>query len=171
MDTRIENGWSGRTPSAASAIEGFITFKIGRLRKLLDRYSAADLLKHFDLTLAEWRILATLHVASPTTVKWLAATLIADKAEISRACAKLVGRGLVKRLSDDGHLVVFSITRKGSNLHDAIVPRRSAIQEELASQLTPEELAGLNSAAHKLIDYLAGKLASGALTKRNKSRR
>ncbi len=141
----------------ASPIEGFITFRISRLRKLLDRYSASALAEQFGLTLAEWRVLTTLHAASPVSGKWLGAQLQADKAEISRACAALVQRGLAKRAGAK-QAVTFSVSRRGRALHDKVMPSRRKIQTELAARITSAELRALNSASQKLTNYLAAKL-------------
>ncbi len=153
----------------ASPVEGFLTFRISRLRKLLDRYSASPLAERFGLTLAEWRVLTTLHAASPVSVKWLGIQLQADKAEISRACAALVERKVAKR-EGAKHTVMFSITRQGRALHDKVMPTREEIQAELASLLTPAELSALYSASAKLTDYLAAKVASGEMRRPHKPR-
>ena len=74
---------------ASPAHRSFI-YKIGILRRLLDRYSGPSLADQSGLTLAEWRVLTNLYSSSPTTSRHLCLRLHADKAEVSRACAALI---------------------------------------------------------------------------------
>src|SRR5262245_63270531 len=93
----------GRTAREESPAHHFFIYKVGILRRLLDRYSSPALTDQFDMTVAEWRVLTNLYSASPTTAWQLCLRVHAAKDEISRACAGLVERGL--RMHTAGHQV------------------------------------------------------------------
>src|ERR1700751_1543066 len=81
-----------QSPKAAprtSPAHKFFIYKVGILRRALDRYSGPGLVKRSGLTVAEWRVLTHLYEA-PATALELRMQGHADKAEISRACAGLV---------------------------------------------------------------------------------
>jgi DNA-binding MarR family transcriptional regulator len=132
----------------------FFIYKVGVLRRLLDRYSGPALTDRFNLTLAEWRVLTHLYSASPVTAWQLCQRVHADKAEVSRACAGLVARGYVKGRADskDRRSVLLAITPRGERLHDAIIPLRQALQDDLEVPLNAREIAEL----HRLLDKLTG---------------
>jgi DNA-binding MarR family transcriptional regulator len=97
---------------------------------------------------------------SPTTAWQLCLRVHADKAEISRACAGLVARGFANRRADpkDRRSVLLAITPRGERLHDAIVPLRQALQDELESALTRTETAELHRLLDKLIRHVSQRI-------------
>jgi DNA-binding MarR family transcriptional regulator len=135
----------------------FLIYKIGVLRRLLDRYSSPAITDRFGLTVAEWRVLTHLYACSPTTARELGRRVHADKAEISRACAGLVKRGYATRKADakDRRSVQLTITPRGERIHDAIIPLRQALQDELEEPLTAREVSEL----HRMLDKLTGHVA------------
>jgi DNA-binding MarR family transcriptional regulator len=135
--------------------EVFITYKIGRLRKIFDRQSGPQLSEAFGLTLADWRVLSLLYTSSPATASRLRQRLFVDRAEISRALDRLANRGFIHRVpdQDDRRKVALAITAKGRSVHDRILPLREAVQVEIASCLTQAELKHLHSALDKLLNF------------------
>src|SRR5215475_1618235 len=130
--TMVEKSKTPEKPRA-SPTHRFFIYKVGMLRRALDRYATPAITDQFDITLAEWRVLTGLYATSPATVRDLCDAIQADKAEISRACAGLVRRGLAKRRSHarDARSALVAITARGERQHDAIVPVRQALQDEL----------------------------------------
>jgi DNA-binding MarR family transcriptional regulator len=124
--------------SRTSPVHRFFIYKVGMLRRALDRYSTPAITDQFDVTLAEWRVLTVLYGSSPATARELCDLTQADKAEVSRACADLVKRGLAHRRSDtdDARSTLITITARGERQHDAIVPVRQALQDELETALS-----------------------------------
>jgi DNA-binding MarR family transcriptional regulator len=149
----------GRTSAAHLS---FI-YKIGILRRLLDRYSGPTLTQQSGLTLAEWRVLTNLYSSSPTTSRQLCLRLRTDKAEVSRACAGLIKRGYASSRIDrnDRRSALIVITPRGERLHDAIVPLRQALQKELEVPLSKAEVADLHRILDRLMQYVAGLIGDG----------
>ncbi len=147
--TRARPNGKGATVRKSPA-HRFLIYKVGILRRLLDRYSGPALTDQSGLTVAEWRVLTHLYAWSPITARQLCLRIHADKAEISRACAGLVARGLASRRADasDRRSAQLAITPRGERLHDSIIPLRRAQQDALEELLTAREIAEL----HRLLD-------------------
>ena len=161
--------------SISPAHRSFI-YKIGILRRLLDRYSAPAFTAKSGLTLAEWRVLTNLYSFSPTTSRQLCLRLHTDKAEVSRACAALIKSGHIGRRIDpnDRRSALLVITARGERLHDAIIPLRQALQRELEAPLTRGETAELHRILDKLMGYMFEKMGGGTerdATGKNRTRK
>ena len=143
---------------AVSDIEGrrLLSFRFIVLHKLISRQASRYLGKHFGLGMAEWWVLGQLGEHSPRTLRQLAEVTYTDKAQLSRASASLVTRGLVSREPDpkDARSVLFSITPEGVALKDKVWPARREVNQTLLDQLSGEERRALNSAIGKLTRYL-----------------
>ena len=145
---------------ASPAHRSFI-YKIGILRRLLDRYSGPSLTDQSGLTLAEWRVLTNLYSSSPTTSRQLCLQLHADKAEVSRACAGLIAQGYASRRIDatDRRSALIVITPRGERLHDTIIPQRQALQRQLEAPLSKAEVAELHRILDKLTQFVSREVA------------
>ena len=90
---RRKAGQNPRTKPATrhSQALDFIIYKIGILRRLIERYANPAITEAYDMTIAEWRVLTHLFSTSPMTATELSRRLWTDKAEVSRACASLIG--------------------------------------------------------------------------------
>jgi DNA-binding MarR family transcriptional regulator len=149
--------------SRTSPAHNSFIYKIGILRRLLDRYSGPTLTQQSGLTLAEWRVLTNLYSSSPTTSRQLCLRLRTDKAEVSRACAGLIKRGYASSRVDrnDRRSALIVITPRGERLHDAIVPLRQALQKELEVPLSKADVAALHRILDTLMQYVAGLIGDG----------
>jgi DNA-binding MarR family transcriptional regulator len=154
---RARNARQGeRAATRSSPAHKFFIYKVGILRRALDRYSGPGLVKRSGLTVAEWRVLTHLYEA-PATALELRMQGHADKAEISRACAGLIAKGYVRADVDphDRRSAVLAITARGTKLHDAIVPLRQELQDELEAWLSPREIVEF----HRILDKLIVRLS------------
>lgn len=151
--TRRENDSDS---ASAVPLEELLSYQICILAKLIERTSASELDKAHELGVAEWRVLAQLSVQSPSTVRWIAARMRVDRAEVSRAAAALIRRRLARREADprDARSVLFSVTESGRALYRAIMPLRLALHGRLIAALAPAEAEALAGAVAKLIRLL-----------------
>lgn len=135
-----------------------IIYKVGILRRQIERYANSAITEGFGTTIAEWRVLTHLFRHSPMTITELSAKLCADKAEVSRACTSLEVRRLVTRRRDqrDARSSQLLITARGRRLHDQILHERISQQNKLASVLTETEHEILHTALDKLIAHVSG---------------
>jgi DNA-binding MarR family transcriptional regulator len=150
------------------ALENSISFQVSVLAKLLDRRLARLVVDRFDLTVAEYRVLAQVMLFPQSTVRAIAERTYVDKAQVSRAAAALEAEAYITRdmLDHDRRSPVFTVTRTGRALLNRIIPLRQAQEAELAAGLEPAELQALQIILPALIDALgdpgepkAGKVA------------
>jgi DNA-binding MarR family transcriptional regulator len=136
--------------------QNLLTFRLNVLNRLISRQLNRYLGSNFGLSVAEWWVLVQLSEHSPRTLRWLAATTYADKAQLSRAAASLVKKGYVRRRLDpkDARSVLLSVTGKGVRLKDVIQPVRREFNRSLLNQLSPEEREVLHSAVDTLSSFL-----------------
>lgn len=155
---------TGGKPSDVPSIEQLLDYKIGQLRKLLDRYSSPAVSEQFGLSLAEWRMLSHIQAGGSVTAFWLCRRLQADRAEVSRACASLIRRGYVasKPNPADARSALLELTRAGQAMFDRIMPVRLELQRELAGVLDRREIAVLYRALDKLTRAISEKMAPAA---------
>jgi DNA-binding MarR family transcriptional regulator len=149
-----------------TSIEQLLDYKIGQLRKLLDRYSSPAVSERFGLSLAEWRMLSHIQAGKSVTAFWLCRRLQADRAEVSRACASLIRRGYVasKPNPEDARSALLELTGSGRAMFRQIMPVRLQLQRELADVLDRREMTVLYRALDKLTETISEKitLATGA---------
>lgn len=80
-----------------------LPYRMLLLARMIDRESQRSLSENFNLSLAEWRLLAIATSIGPCTASEIGEAGEIDRAEISRALRKLEPAGLVKREQDPHH--------------------------------------------------------------------
>jgi DNA-binding MarR family transcriptional regulator len=133
-------------------LEKLLCHRITVVSKLMNRLAGRYLASEFDITIAEWWMLSQLDEYSPRTLRWLADATFTDKAQMSRAAASLVERGLVHRKSDpaDARSVLFSITAEGRAVSSASGDARREANRKLLSLLSPTDREALYSSLDEL---------------------
>jgi DNA-binding MarR family transcriptional regulator len=164
--TRKKNGSKLSTKlleGGSSPLEMTIDYKVGILRKLLDRTSS-DSVKEFGLSLSDWRILTHIQAAESVTASELCTRLLIDKAEASRVISSLIERKLILRKTNPKNMrsVLLSLSKKGQDVFEKVLPVRIAFNSELASFLSKEQNAVLLNILDKLISNVVQKLTDDA---------
>ena len=98
------------------------------LSKMIDRQTARQLQQEFGISLAEWRVLAFICSAGPATAAQIGNASAIDRAEVSRAVARLEEAGSISRRADPGHRkrMILEPTAAGRELFGHIRDRRRA---------------------------------------------
>lgn len=140
-----------------SEIEGFLTYQVSILAKLIDRRTIRLLSENFGLKLAEWRVLAQLSNQSPNTVRSLAQRMRMDRADVSRAAAALIARGYVERRQDeaDARSALFLVTPAGLARYQEVLPSRIAENRRMDALLTEDEGEMFRSVIDRLTEALS----------------
>jgi DNA-binding MarR family transcriptional regulator len=157
----------GTNPSPASAgaepvkLAGWVlpgmdypTYRLSLVGKAMNRITVRKLSAANELTYAEWRVLSRLATAAGgATIRQLAETSWADRAEVSRAASQLEERSLVERRDnpEDRRMPILSLTKAGRRKYEALVGERAAFHEALIGDLSDNERATL--------DRILGKIA------------
>jgi len=148
MKTRDDSSLSEHSPSWTLGGADHLPYKISLVAKLLDRKTTRMLADEFNLSVAEWRVLAQLATTETSSVRDLAEKAWVDRAEVSRATASLVKRGYVKRHEnpEDRRGPLLTSTKSGQALYRKIKPRRAAFHRSLTSRLERSQISALEKA-------------------------
>lgn len=118
----------------------------------------ADEIDRFGVSLAEWRMLASLLARDPQTVSELAARTSAEISRASRTVASLVERKLLKRKSsgEDRRALAISLTAAGRALAEQIVPIARLYEKVALAGLDAQEAETLKRLLRKLFENMDG---------------
>jgi len=146
---------------AAFHLQEFLPYAITVLAGQMSDQFAAQYRSRFNISVAEWRVLAHVADDDQLSVREISAAVVLDKAKTSRAIARLEAAGHVRKRAGktDGRLIRVSLTPKGRRLYDRIVPLANAFQASLLDALDPAARTELADALARLrakLDRLSG---------------
>jgi DNA-binding MarR family transcriptional regulator len=152
--SRSENPWAGeRVESSNLQLESFLTAKVNRLARLLNKPTDRTYFVDFGISMLEWRVLAHLSQISPCLARDLAARMAIDKASISRALRRLHMRKLIAiRVSvDDARASILTVLPAGARMYQSALPSARERQAALLNALNADERRVLWEAFGKLM--------------------
>ena len=140
----------------------YLPYRVTLLAKLLDRCTTRLLQASSGLSVAEWRVLAQLALASPASasVRQLAEQAWVDRAEVSRAASSLERRGYVERRENprDRRSPQLFCSDKGMELYRRVSPSRTEFHRALTHMLGPEQAKQMEAAMLVLARECVGEL-------------
>ena len=136
----------------ARPIKQFVTYRLLKAHLALNAQASAVLDRAAGITLGQWRVLAFIGSGDARTSRAIAAASGLDPAQISRSLKALEADGLIaaERLAEDRRTLALSLTEKGREAFDAILPIMQARQRHLMDALSAEERKVILSALEKL---------------------
>lgn len=139
------------TPASLD-LDRFLPYRLSVLQLAVSRSLARIYGARFELSRYEWRALAVLAQAPPLTAVEVAERTSMDKVQVSRAVAKLIAAGRIRRTTDpnDRRRRYLRPTPAGRALYRRIVPLVTARERELTSVLTAAEARALDRILDKL---------------------
>jgi DNA-binding MarR family transcriptional regulator len=141
-----------RLPSFSHPNEDyFIPFRMLLLARVIDKEIGRDLAP-FEITVAEWRVLAQCCSRGSSSAAEIAAAFDADRAEVSRAVARLVKAKHVHREPDKSHRQKKRIipTESGLAIFEGVRAVRETYFAEILQDLTLDERRAFNKAMHHM---------------------
>ncbi len=148
---------SRKTPQSPQLnLARFLPYQIAVLASRLSRRTAAIYEKTFNISVAEWRVIAHLAQRKRVSVKDIHNCVNLEKPRVSRAATRLESAEIVQKTINiaDRRLVELSLTRKGRRLYEQLVPKANALEDELYSTITNEEREVFNRVLEKLHMHL-----------------
>jgi DNA-binding MarR family transcriptional regulator len=132
--------------------EDHLPHRIQLLAKMIDRETGRQLQREFALSLAEWRVLAFVCAAGSSSAADVAAGSEIDRAEVSRATAKLLAEELIDRTPDPKHRkrLILSPTARGSEIYTRIRDRRRAYFQQILCDIPAASREPLNAALRSI---------------------
>lgn len=109
------------------------------------------------LSLAEWRVILTLHLHPDATAAEITERWAIDKMAVSRAIRRLERLGHLRRKRDAGdrRSLRLALTASGRRLYARVVPGANARYREIVACLDRSERATLRRALAKLLAHTA----------------
>ena len=140
------------TRPASFELAQFFPYRLSVLADLVSNAVSQVYADRFDLTRAEWRLLAALGVNRKMMAKDLGAHSALDKMQVSRAVQRLEDAGYIQRHedTDDRRSKVLQLTAAGRALYQKIWPLVVAREEYILSALEPGERSVLARVMEKV---------------------
>jgi len=145
------------TPTSAGpsfALADFLPYRLSVVTNRISQCFARRYADSFQLSIAEWRVLAVVGNFAPMSSSDICEKTAMDKVKVSRAVSRLADRGLLTRRADrhDQRMHYLGLSRRGQRVYDGVVPMAVAIERQLTSALSAGERATLTG----ILDKLAG---------------
>lgn len=148
------------TPAARPAahadldLEHFLPYRLSLLSNRISQAIAATYAERFGLAVTEWRVIAVLGRYPGLSAGHVAERTAMDKVAVSRAVARLLQRGLLRRDThdDDRRRSVLELSDAGHAVYDDVAPLALACERELLAPLDAGERTELDRLLHKLGD-------------------
>lgn len=133
----------------ALALEAFLPYRLNRAAALVSQEFRAVYGPHHDLTVPEWRVLATLGQFGTMTAKAIGAHSSMHKTKVSRAVRALEERRWLRRKESvlDRREETLALTQAGRETYAGIVPRALAFEAALMARLGADGAALLTALA------------------------
>lgn len=121
-------------------LETFLPYRLNRIAAAVSQEFRSVYGPHHDLTIPEWRVLATLGQSEQISAKEIGRHSSMHKTKVSRAVRALEERRwLTRRASaQDRREEILTLTTQGRKAYKAIVPKALAFEEHILNQLGPE---------------------------------
>jgi DNA-binding MarR family transcriptional regulator len=151
-EPQMEEGWPA-LPGWKIDQLSYPTFHVTLIAKIMDRMTIRLLAERGDITYAEWRVMARLAtMPAGGTVGQVADLAWVDKAEVSRAIARLEAKGFLTRRLDrkDRRVPIVTLTLAGLQRYEIGIQERIAFHESLLVDFSPEERRALDQMLERL---------------------
>lgn len=137
-------------------LERFLPYRLSVLSNRISDAIARTYRERFGLAVTEWRVMAVLGRHRALSAGEVAQRTAMDKVAVSRAVARLLGRGLLARDThgDDRRRSVLALSPAGRRVHDQVVPLALDYERALLAPLDPDERATLARLLSRLEEAL-----------------
>jgi DNA-binding MarR family transcriptional regulator len=148
-------------PALASApqhavleLERFLPYRLSVLSNRVSQTIANTYVARFGLGVTEWRVIAVLGRYPDLSANTVAERTAMDKVAVSRAVARLLGRGLLQREmhGDDRRRSVLALSEAGYRIYDEVAPLALECERRLLAHLSAEDRATLDALIDRLMD-------------------
>lgn len=122
---------------AVFTLHEFLPYRIVNFAERVSKSLSAIYEQEFDISIAEWRILAHLGENQVALPKDIALQTFMDKARVSRALKLLFRKKLIVKIpcEDDKRAYWVSFSKTGKRLYSAIVPKALAWENNVLAAL------------------------------------
>lgn len=142
------------SPDTALRLEDFLPYRLSVLANLVSGSLARVYARRFDLTVPEWRVLAVLGRYPGMSAGEVADRAAMDKVTVSRAVARLIARGRLRRITapEDRRRSALRMTAEGRAVYQRIVPLAQAYESRLLASFAESDRAALDRIVRRLTE-------------------
>jgi DNA-binding MarR family transcriptional regulator len=121
-------------------LEQFLPYRLNRIASAVSQDFRSVYGPHHDLTIPEWRVLATLGQFEEMGAKAIGRHSAMHKTKVSRAVRALEERRWLKRREseEDRREEILTLTELGRKVYRDIVPKAVAFERRILDELGPE---------------------------------
>ena len=122
-------------------LERFLPYRLSVLSNTVSQAIADIYERRFALAITEWRVMAVLGRYEGLSAREVAERTAMDKVAVSRALARLIDAGRVRRstAAHDKRQSVLQLTAKGWKVYDEVAPLALEHERRLLAHLSAEE--------------------------------
>ena len=133
-------------------LERFLPYRLSVLSNTVSQAIAAIYERRFGLSVTEWRVMAVLGRSEGLSAREVAERTAMDKVAVSRALARLIAAGRVRRMvaPHDKRQSVLQLTPKGWKVYDQVAPLALEHERRLLAHLDSDEREWLGRILDKL---------------------
>ncbi|MGD1879866.1 MAG: MarR family winged helix-turn-helix transcriptional regulator [Kiloniellaceae bacterium] len=126
-------------------LETFLPYRLNRAAAVASKHFSTIYRNEFNLTVPEWRVLATLGQVGRASAKEIGQHSAMHKTKVSRAVSSLQQRRWVARAQDelDRRIEHLSLTTSGKAAFRRLAPKMLAFEDDLLARLDPAARAEL----------------------------
>ncbi len=137
---------------AVFALDNFLPYRLALLSSLVSGSIQKLYAAEFDISIPEWRLVAILGSDGPMTSNDIRQRAAMDKVQVSRAAAKLLDAGHIRKQihPEDKRRAILSLSESGLKIYNQIVPIALEREAYLSSALTRKEKENLIQLLEKL---------------------
>lgn len=130
----------------------FLPYQLSVLANLVSRELAQIYQKEFDLSVAEWRVIAVLGPDKQLSAKDITDITIMDKVSVSRAVQRLIQSDRVQANADvdDRRRQILMLTDAGRDVFHTVVPLALGYEAQLLNRISDQERRMLSQIVEKL---------------------
>jgi DNA-binding MarR family transcriptional regulator len=134
-------------------LERFLPYRLSVLSNTVSQAIADIYERRFELSITEWRVMAVLGRFEGLSAREVAERTAMDKVAVSRAVARLVEAGRVRRVfaDHDKRQSVLSLSAKGWKVYEQIAPLALEHERRLLAHLDGNEREWLGRILDKLL--------------------
>ncbi len=133
-------------------LDQYLPYRLSVASNQVSRRIARAYETRFGLKVPEWRLVAVLANDGEMTQLELVTRTAMDKVTVSRAAQALVARGLAAQRADpaDGRSRRIALTAEGLELHAEVAPAALALERELLTCFTDEEVKAFKALLERI---------------------
>ena len=135
-------------------LQNFLPYRLSVLSNRISQAIADRYEEKFSLSLPEWRVIAILGEEPDLSAAEVSQRTAMDKVAVSRAVKNLLATGRLERhfSNDDRRRSVLSLSAKGREVYQKVLPLALSYEATLLSGLSAKEREFLDNILNKLDD-------------------